>query len=98
MEHCRNDINGGTPVPLPRRPRVKELESNPGLDSERSRYEPMNAVADFLVPDIVLPPTVSILIYVQLIKAVWKSIYDDPKRQTKPALTGEQPTKEVTYS
>jgi hypothetical protein len=31
--------------------------------------EPMNAVRDFLLPDLVLPPIVSILCYVQLDKS-----------------------------
>jgi hypothetical protein len=31
--------------------------------------EPINAVADFLLPEIVFPPTVSILSYVQLDKS-----------------------------
>jgi hypothetical protein len=31
--------------------------------------EPMNAVADFFLPGIVLPPTVSVLSYVQLDKS-----------------------------
>lgn len=60
--------------------------------------EPMNAVRDFLLPDIVLPPTVSILSQEQLDKSSLKRIYDNSKRQRKPAFTREQTTKEVTYS
>jgi len=60
--------------------------------------EPMNAVRDFLLPDIVLPPIVSILSQEQLDKSSLKGIYDNSKRHGKPAFTREQTTKEVTYS
>jgi len=60
--------------------------------------EPMNAIRDFLLPDIVLLPTVSIPGYVQLDKSNLKSIHDNSKRQRKPAFTRERTTKEVRYS
>lgn len=53
----------------------------------------MIAVRDFLLPDIVLPPIVSILNYVQLDKSSLKRIYDSTKRQRKSALTREQTMK-----
>jgi len=59
--------------------------------------EPMNSVCDFLLPDIVLLPIVSILSYAQLDKSNLKIIYDNSERQRKPAFAREKTTKEVTY-
>ena len=71
MEQWRNDTNGGTPVPVPQRPRT--MSWNQTKDStvreaavNLAEGEPMNAVRDFLLPYIVLPPIVSVLSYVQL--------------------------------
>jgi len=60
--------------------------------------EPMNAVCDFLLPDIVLLPTVSALDYVQFDNRNLKRIHDNSKRQRKSAFTRERTMKEVTYS
>jgi hypothetical protein len=103
MEHWRNDTNirTGVPVPSVRVPmswnQTQDLTVR-GAAVNSVEGEPMNAVRDFLLPDIVLPPIVSILSYVELDKSSLKRIYDNSTRQRKPAFTREQTTKEVTYS
>jgi hypothetical protein len=66
MEQWWNDTNRRTPVPVPNAHVSMSWNETQDLTARESAVnsvegKPMNAVRDFLLPDIVLPPMVSIL-------------------------------------